>query len=359
MFVLDSHCDTPSQIFRLTDIRKKNERGHVDFPRMKEGGVDGAFFALYVPAGLSPDESTAYALKLLSCLEDTVSAAKDAAAFAYSPDDAMCNQEKGLLSVFIGLENGAAIQESLSLLRQFYRMGVRYITLSHSADNAICDSCAEGKRWGGLSPFGKEVVKEMNRLGIIIDVSHISDASFWDVLECSSMPVVASHSCCRALCSHPRNLSDDMIRALAAKGGAIQINFFPLFLDEGFSEILSESGLEDEGEEIEKEFIADPSDSGKRQAWYEVMDRLHALPRPSYKRIVDHIDHAVAVAGIDHVGLGSDFDGIAVTPAGMDSISDFGKIFDEMRSRGYSENEIAKVAGGNFLRAFSRVTKMF
>ena len=355
MFVLDSHCDTPSQIYRLTDIGRRNTRGHVDFPRMKEGGVDGAFFALYVPPGLSPAESTSYALELFATLEDAVYENPDKAAFASSPEEAYANKAKGLTSVFVGIENGSAIQKSLPLLRHFYRMGVRYMTLCHSKDNEICDSCADGHRWGGLSEFGKETVREMNRLGMMIDVSHISDRAFHDVISCSSSPVIASHSCCRALSDHPRNMTDDMLRALAANGGVIQINFYPVFLDAGFARILEESGLEETGDAVEAAFIADPSDNAKREAWYDIMDRLAALPRPSYKKIADHLDHAVSVAGIDHVGLGSDFDGIAVTPSGMDSVADFSLIFKELRERGYSDRDIEKIAGGNFMRVFSAV----
>ena len=194
------------------------------------------------------------------------------------------------------------------------------MTLCHSKDNLICDSCASDvKTWNGLSPFGREVVAEMNRLGMLVDVSHISDEAFWDVLDCSSKPVVATHSCCRALCGHPRNMTDEMIRALAAKGGVIQINFYPVFLEEGFDE-----------------------------------EHMFEAARPSYTRIVDHIDHVVSLVGIDHVGLGSDFDGIDVTPEGLDNVSMMPKIFDEMLRRGYSEEDIEKVASRNFFNVLSR-----
>ena len=196
----------------------------------------------------------------------------------------------------------------------------------------------------------------MNRLGMLIDVSHISDDSFWDVLKYSKAPVAATHSCCRALAGHPRNMTDDMIRALADAGGVIQINFYPLFIDDDFAKVLNESGIEERSEGVEAQFIACPSDPLKRAAWNTVQDELMALPRPSYKRVVDHIDHAVSIAGIDHVGIGSDFDGIEVTPDGLEDISFMPLIFDEMRSRGYSEEDIEKVAGGNFLRLLRHVS---
>ena len=351
MFILDSHCDTPSQILRLRDLAIDNVRGHVDIPKMKRGGVGASFFALYTPSSLGPDAACRKALELLSAVYDTVESSDGSLALAFSPEDAVSNSSKGLISIFIGMENGAPVGQSLSMLRMFYRMGVRYMTLCHSDNNAICDSCASAvKRWNGLSPFGREVVAEMNRLGMLVDVSHISDNSFYDVIACSSAPVVATHSCCRALADHPRNMTDDMIRALASGGGVIQINFYPVFLDSGFARVLDESGIMERGEAAESAFIANPSDPDARAAWHAVQDELMALPRPSYKRIVDHIDHAVSVAGIDHVGIGSDFDGIEVTPEGMEDISCIGRIFDEMRLRGYTENDIEKVAGGNFLR---------
>ena len=353
MFVLDSHCDTPSQILRLRDLSLDNDHAHVDFPKLRRGGVDGAFFALYTPASKSSDEAHAYAWDMLDRVKMMLQANADKAALALSPSEAFANKEKGLFSVFIGLENGSPIGKSINELRRFYEAGVRYMTLCHSKDNDICDSCAtEVKRWGGLSPFGKEVVAEMNRSGMIIDISHVSDDTFYDVLECSVKPVVATHSCCRALAGHPRNMTDDMICALAASGGVIQINFYPLFLDDGFKSILDGSGLMEDGESVEAAFIADPSDFEKRKAWNKVQDSLMALPRPSYKRIVDHIDHVVGLVGIDHVGLGSDFDGIEVTPEGMEDASCFSRIFDEMRNRGYTESEMSKVASGNFFRVF-------
>lgn len=359
MFVLDSHCDTPSQIFRLRDLTIDNGHAHVDFPKMRKGGVDAVFFALYIPPSLSQDAALAYAAKLLSLVYDTAGAGREEVCVALTPEEAFKNREKELVSIFLALENGSPIGESTALLRLFYRMGIRYMTLCHSAHNAICDSCTPAKpMWGGLSPFGREALAEMNRLGMMIDVSHASDASFYDILEYSKAPVVASHSSCRALACHPRNMTDDMIRALAERGGVIQINFFPSFLDDGFRTVLAASGLEDKGEEIEKEFISDPADASKRAAWYSVMDELSALPRPSYKRVVDHIDHAVSVAGIDHVGLGSDFDGIAVTPEGLEDISKISVVFDEMRARGYTEDEIAKVAGGNFMRVLGEVQNL-
>ena len=349
MFVLDSHCDTPSQILRLRNLSMDNDHAHVDFPKLKRGKVDGDFFALYVPASKGTDEAYDYACRLLEGVERSVAENRDSAAFAVTVDQALDNKSKGLFSVFLGLENGSPLDDDINRVKYFYDKGVRYITLCHSLNNQICDSCApKDKKWGGLSPFGKEVVAEMNRLGMLVDVSHVSDDTFYDVLEYSTRPVVATHSCCRALCDHPRNMTDDMIRALAEKGGVIQINFYPLFLDPTFSGRLT--GIAEKGETIEAEFIADPADQLKRAAWNRIQDELQALDRPSYKLIADHIDHVVSLVGIDHVGIGSDYDGIEVTPDGMEDISMMPVLFDELRSRGYSEKDLAKIAGENFFR---------
>lgn len=352
MFVLDSHCDTPSQILRLRDLSIDNDHAHVDFPKLKRGRVDGAFFALYIPASMDDDPSKAYeyAMRLLEGVNVTLESHPDSAVLTVSEEDAVRNQDNGLFSVFIGLENASPI-DCVDKVKELYDKGVRYVTLCHSGNNAICDSCAPKiKKWGGLSPFGKEVVAEMNRLGILIDVSHVSDDTFYDILTYSTKPVVATHSCCRALCNHPRNMTDDMIKALAAAGGVIQINFYPLFLDEGFSRILDESGISERGELIEKEFIADPSDPDKRAAWNKIQDEIMALPRPSYKLIADHIDHVVSLVGVDHVGIGSDFDGIEVTPDGMDDVSMMPNLFDELRTRGYTDDDLSKITSGNFFR---------
>lgn len=319
MFVLDSHCDTPSQILRGRDLAKDNELAHIDIPKLRRGGVDAAFFALYIPADLDEDAAYEYACLLYDKVIETIAANPESLALALSREQAYDNKNKGLISIFLGLENGSPIGHSIERLREFYDKGVRYVTLCHSRDNQICDSCASmDKTWHGLSPFGREVVAEMNRLGMLVDVSHISDEAFYDVLECSSKPVVATHSCCRALACHPRNMTDDMIRALACNGGVIQINFYPVFLDSDFPE-----------------------------------DEMFTAPRPSYRRIADHIDHVVQLVGIDHVGIGSDFDGIDVTPEGMDDVSELPELFAELRRRGYSQADLDKIASGNFFNAFS------
>lgn len=353
MFVLDSHCDTPSQILRLRDLGTDNAIGHVDFPKMKRGGVDASFFALYVPAELDTEAARAYADRLLEISLESIEKNSRCAALTKTAEEARNNKAKGLISIFLGLENASPLGSSLDVLGHYFDAGVRYVTLCHCADNLVCDSCAGNGRWGGLSPFGREVVAEMNRLGMLVDVSHISDSSFYDVLECSSRPVVATHSCCRALSDHPRNMTDDMIRALAEQGGVIQINFYPLFLDAHYADSRESAAKLNEADILEAAFIRNPSDSLARERWFSAFKGLLDLPRPSYRKIADHIDHAVEIAGIDHVGIGSDFDGISITPEGMDDISMLPVLFEELKRRGYSDSDLKKIAGENFLRLLS------
>ena len=306
MQVFDSHVDTPSQLIRLRNIGIDNRHGHVDFPKLRRGGVGGSFFALYTPAEMAPDAATRYALEMISAVYDAVDDNPDYAALAFSPEEAEENGKEGLISVFIGMENGSPIQQSLPLLRTFYRLGVSYVTLTHNGDNAIADSAAEGKRWHGLSPFGKQVVAEMNALGMMIDLSHASDETFWDCIRLSEAPA---------------------------------------FLSERFLSDPADAALFDEGERVEAAFIADPGDPQRVKAWEAMQDRLETLWRPGVREIVDHIDHAVSIVGIDHVGIGSDFDGILVPPAGLENVSRIGCVFDEMRRRGYDDEQVEKVAG--------------
>ena len=357
MQVFDSHVDTPSQLIRLRNLGIDNRYGHVDFPKLRRGGVDGSFFALYTPAEMAPDAATRYALEMVSAVYDAVDENPDYAALAFSPDDAAENTKKGLISVFMGMENGSPIQRSLPLLRTFYRLGVSYLTLTHNGDNAIADSAAEGKTWHGLSPFGREVIAEMNTLGMMVDLSHASDETFWDVLRVSTAPVIATHSCCRALCNHRRNLTDEMLKALGETGGYVGVNFYPAFLSDKFLSDPADAALFDEADKVESAFIEDPSDVSRVRAWNEMQDRLETIWRPGVKEVVDHIDHAVEIAGIDHVGIGSDFDGISVPPKGLENVSLIGSVFEEMRRRGYAEKEVEKVAGENLLAVMRRITK--
>lgn len=359
MLIIDSHCDTPSQIMRLRNLSLDNEKGHVDFPKLIRGDIGAVFFALYTPVHTAESLAAGYAMEMLAGVYDAVKENSSIAAMAFSPEDIIKNRDNGLISILIGMENGSPIRKSLPLLRLFHRLGVRYMTLTHNADNEIGDSAAAGKRWHGLSPFGIDVISEMNRLGMIIDVAHCSDETFFDCIKYSAAPVVSTHSCCRALASHKRNMSDEMIRAMADKGGVIQINFYPLFLSDAFGEEFKAWEKQNpQAANIEQAFIDDPADKEKREAWERTAASLASLKRPGVKEVVDHIDHAIKVGGEDHVGIGSDFDGIEVTPTGLEDISKTGLVFDEMRRRGYNDDIIEKVAGRNFFRVFKEVCSM-
>lgn len=356
MIIIDSHNDSPSQMYRQRDFGVDNHHAQVDFPKMLKAGIGASFFAMYISPSYKGADATEYAYKLIKCTEDQVRTNADKIAFARTAEEVEINHSKGLTSIIMALENGSAIQEDFSIMKDFYDRGLRYITLTHSADNQIGDSCTGKGTWGGLSPFGKELIPEMNRLGMMIDVAHTSEATVYDVLERSISPVVYTHGCCKALCDHKRNLTDAQIKAIADSQGIVGMSVYPCFLDKDFRKILDDSKLEEQMW-IEDEFIADPGNPLKREAWEELQDKLNSLVRPSVGRVVDHIDHAVEVAGIDHVGIGTDYDGIEVTPVGMENISGLNLIFKEMERRGYKSSEIEKVAGLNWLEVMKKIAK--
>jgi len=355
--VVDTHCDTPMVMLeRGLDIGKKSDKNDVDFVRMKEGGLDASFFAAFVSNRLDKKHPAKNALEMIDEIHQQVEKYPDLAEMAYSPRDIRDIHQKGKRAILIGMENGGPIEGSLRILRNFYRLGVRYITLTHNSNNDICDSSSdETAKWNGVSPFGKEVIKEMNRLGMLIDVSHISDKAFWDVLEVSEVPVFASHSCVRSICDSHRNLSDDMIKALAKKGGVIQITFYSGFLDEGFRQ-KSEEIRKKIAPEIKK--LRETYKDNQEGYWDGVFKlwKKHSPPPIPIKKLMDHIDHVVKLVGVDYVGLGSDFDGAGSFPRGLEDVSGFPLITYHLLKRGYSETDIKKILGGNFLRVFEKAS---
>jgi membrane dipeptidase len=354
--VIDTHCDTPMHMLdRGIDIGVKSRTNNVDLIRMKEGGLDAVFFAVFVPNDQDDKHPAARAFDLIDEIHRQVERYPGLAGLACSPQDMRRLHEEGKRAILIGMENGGPIEHNLRLLRNYYRLGVRYVTLTHSDNNPICDSSTAAEpRWNGLSDFGKEVVREMNRLGLIVDVSHISDKAFWDVLDVSRAPVMASHSCARALCQSPRNMSDDMIRALARKGGVIQVNFYGGFLDESINRKTEElrKSLEPEIEKLKE------THKGNEAAYWTAVGELwarHAPPPPEIDVLIDHIDHIVKLVGADHVGLGSDFDGASSYPKGLEDVTGYPLITYHLLKRGYPEKDIVKILGGNILRVFGEV----
>lgn len=353
--VVDTHVDTPLLMSgRGLDIGVRNDFGRVDLPRMAEGGLDAIFLAVFVSNELDDRNPSRKALETIDVIYRQVGRYPELAEMAFSSDDIRRIVKSGRRAVLIGMENGGPVEESLALLRTYYRLGVRYITLTHNSSNHICDSSTDQPKWEGLSPFGIEMVGEMNRLGMMIDVSHISDAAFYDVAEHSEAPVIASHSGVRALCDVPRNLSDEMLMKLAENGGVIQIVFYSGFLDENYAEESERvrKKLEPEFERLRKE-TGDDREEFYRKAF--PLWEKHAPPAPEASVLIDHIDHAVKIAGINHVGIGSDFDGAGSFPAGIEDSSDYGLITYHLLKRGYREEDISRILGENLLRVMEEV----
>jgi membrane dipeptidase len=357
---VDTHCDTPMDISESDyDLGVRHSEGCVDFPRMKEGGLDAEFFAVFTSQG--PRNDSAYnsvfstALTILEKLRKNVEKNSNLAEIACSPEDACRLKKAGKIAAFIGIENGYPIGKDISRVKELYEKGARYITLSHTKNNDICDSSTDSKgpENNGLSSFGREVVKEMNRLGMMIDVSHISDKSFFDVLGMSDAPVIASHSSCRALCESPRNLTDDMLLALKENGGVIQICILSEYLKTPDPNPELDAKLKALKEQYgDYDTIPDSKKKLLREEYRALRDKYEKLA--TVKDVVDHIDHVVQVIGIDYAGIGTDFDGGGGVE-GCTSAADMKNITIELLQRGYSKAEIAKIWGGNIMRVFREV----
>jgi membrane dipeptidase len=362
---IDSHNDTPLRMIQKGfDIGVRHdpykERSKVDLVRMKEGCLDGAFFAVFVAQGKRDPESYRKVKERAMMIFDTVEASigrhGDMAEIAVSVADADRLKKSGKRMVFLGIENGYAIGRDLSLIRTYYDRGARYITLCHTKNNDICDSSTDTIGNDGLSAFGKEVVKEMNRLGLMLDVSHASDQSFYDVLAASEAPVIASHSCARALCSNPRNLDDKMLEALADHGGVIQMCILSDYVktpDPNPKRDSARAALRVKFRDFEG--LSEDEMKQARKEWY-ALDEVFPQKLATVADVVDHIDHIVKVAGVDHVGIGTDFDGGGAV-RGCYDVSEMKNITVELLKRGYSQAEIKKIWGGNLLRVMKEVEK--
>lgn len=363
VLTVDTHTDTPLRFNRPGfDIGKWNEEGCVDFPRMKAGGLNAVFFAVYLGQGPRTEEGNSNAYRragdLFESVHANVNKYPDMAEIALTSDDAYRLKKEGKLAIYIGLENGYPIAQDLSRIEEFYGKGMRYITLSHSSNNDISDSSTDrnGPEHGGLSEFGKEVVAEMNRLGVIVDVSHISDAAFFDVVARSKAPVMASHSSVRALCEHPRNLSDEMLLALKDNGGVIQICILSAYLVPHSPN----PELDAKVEEIRAKYaeMGEQTEDLRRQMAGELnVARRQYAKLATVSDAVDHIDHVVQVIGIDHVGIGTDFDGGGGIE-GLRTVEEMGNLTIELVRRGYSKKDIEKIWGGNFMRVFRDVERV-
>jgi membrane dipeptidase len=365
--ITDGHVDLPYRLqikhFRLEKeylgIPISTTEGDFDFERARKGGLDAPFMSIYIPSRYQqkPDQGKVLADSLIDMIEGIAQAHPDKFALARTPGEVEKNTKEGKISLPLGMENGAPIGDSISNVKYFYDRGIRYVTLTHGKDNKICDSSYDStSTWNGLSPFGEQVVAEMNRIGMMVDISHVSDSTFYDVMKIAKAPAIASHSSCRYFTpGFQRNMSDDMIKALAKNGGVIQINFGASFLDsvarqnkvlhDSLTKILEAKGL--------------TSADADAQPVIEQFGKAHKELFSDVERVADHIDHVVKLTGIDHVGIGSDYDGVGDSlPLGLKDVSTYPNLIAVLLKRGYSPEDIEKVCSKNVLRVWNKVIEI-
>lgn len=351
---IDSHIDTIQHVLIAhADLAQNLPYAHVDFPKLREGGMHAPFFALWVPVFYPGAEAVRRTLELRDAMQSLLDAHKDQIELATTASDIERIVKSGKIAAFLSIEGGHQIDDDLAVLRTYYRLGIRAMTLTHFKDNNWADSSTDKPRHNGLTPFGKDVVREMNRLGMIVDVSHVSDKTFYDAIAVSSKPVILSHSSSRAISDIPRNVTDDMLRALAKNGGVIGINFGEGFINHQDAEALNaaisnlSSGPADSSAKTLDEYAAKEyrdQIAGQHQAVATIND------------VVTQIDHMVKVAGIDHVGIGSDFDGITAPPRGLENISKMPYLVAGLLKHGYNDRDVKKILGENYLRVIREVT---
>jgi membrane dipeptidase len=350
---IDSHIDTVQRVLVMgEDLGKRWDAGHVDIPRLQEGGTHAPFFALWVPVYFPGAEAVRRTLDLRDAMQSVLDTHKDQMELATTAADIRRIVKAGKISVFLTVEGGHTIDDDLRVLRMYYQLGVRSMTLTHSRNNNWADSATDKPVHNGLTDFGREVVREMNRLGMLVDVSHVADKTFYDTLSVTSKPVIVSHSSMRAISPVPRNVTDEMLWALAKNGGVIGISFGEGFVNPKDAEAL-ESAIKTE--------TAGPALTGRALDDYAAEDvrnlfgtRLKVAA--TVADVADHIDHAVRIAGIDHVGIGSDFDGVSGPPNGLDDVSKMPALIEVLLERGYAERDVKKILGENYLRVIREVT---
>src|SRR6478672_7824097 len=359
--VLDTHDDTTQRFFSKTfDISKRNSDGSIDIPRMREGGMNAIFFSIWIDGRTLGPPAIQQALDQIDAIQQNVRKYTKDLAFARTANDVRRAHEQGKIAVLMGIEGGHMLGNDIRMVRIYSALGVRYMTLSHFYNDEWADSSTDKPAHNGLTDYGKEIVREMNRQGMLVDISHVSDKTFYDALAVSRAPMIASHSSCRALCDHPRNMTDDMIKALAAKGGVIQINYEKSFLDQAYKDARDKQsgGVVAVFDQMKKECGKDQNCLEQRMTEQEKQATAEGkLPHVSWTRIIDHIDHAVKLVGADHVGLGSDFDGASM-PDGMDDVTHLPQITDALLKKNYSEADIRKILGENTLRVLAAAERV-
>jgi membrane dipeptidase len=364
--VVDTHADTPQRFLdEGFDIGSTdpNDVGHISLDKAHRGNLGAEFFSIWVEPETNQGHFAQHTFDLIDSVYEQAAHHPDRMMMAFSVADIERAHKEHKLASLMGIEGGHSIENDMHLLRDYYRLGVRYMTLSWSNTNEWADSSGDindpkVQHHNGLTDFGKQVVLEMNRLGMMVDISHVADKTFWDAIATTKAPVIASHSSARALTDAPRNMTDEMLQAVAKNGGVVQVNFFSGFIDEDYRK--AEQALGKEKAAAIQKYMDSLKEQGKPVNYIEI-DRMNRewtakIPRPPFKSLIDHIDHIAKVAGIDHVGLGSDFDGVSgATPQGMDSAADLPKITQALLDRGYSAEDIKKILGGNTLRVFRQV----
>jgi membrane dipeptidase len=359
--VVDTHDDTTQRLVfdKGFDIAARNPNGNIDIPRMKDGGLDALFFSIWVPSDVTGPPAVKRALQQIDAVREAARLHPNDLVLATSAADVRRAAAAHKIAALMGMEGGHMIDDDIRLLRDYAALGVRYMTLTHFKNNNWADSSTDTPAHNGLTDFGKNVVREMNRLGMMVDISHVADKTFYDALAVTTAPVIASHSSCRAIANHPRNMTDDMLRALAKNGGVVMINYHAGFLSEEFR-----AASEKRSGTVVASMDAMSKKCGGNEACTTLeSDRIDheamvkgELPKVNWDKIVEHIDHAVKIAGADHVGLGSDFDG-ATMPLGMEDASKLPKITEALLRKGYSEQDVEKILGGNILRVMEQVEK--
>jgi membrane dipeptidase len=367
--VVDTHADTPQRFldenFDIGSINPK-DIGHISLDKARAGNLGAEFFSIWVDPETNQGHFAQHTLDLIDSVYEQAGRHPDRMMMAFSVEDIERAHKQRKLAALLGIEGGHSIENDIHLLRDFYRLGVRYMTLSWSNTNEWADSSGDIddskiQHHNGLTDFGKQVVLEMNRLGMIVDISHVADKTFWDTIATTKAPVIASHSSARALSNHPRNMTDDMLRAVAKNGGVVQVNFFSAFDDQNYLDAFLAQSKEQDA--AIAQYIAKKKASGQPVTYLD-KDRIERewsakIPRPPLKSLIDNIDYIAKVAGIDHVGLGSDFDGVSgATPEGIDSAADLPKITQALLDRGYSAGDIHKILGGNTMRVFKEVQRV-
>jgi membrane dipeptidase len=360
--VIDLHDDTTQMILdEGYNLAEKHDFGQVDIPRMKAGHYGGIFFSIWTDTDrYTPVEAIRRTLDQIDAVRRETLRHPNDMQLATTADEIVAAHRRGRIASLMGVEGGTNIDRDLAILRTYFRLGARYMTLTHTNHTPWADTSSKPPAHNGLTDFGREVVREMNRLGMMVDISHVSDKTFADVLAVSSVPVIASHSSCRALADVPRNMTDDMLRAIAAKGGVVHINFYEGFLDKAYGD--RENALKAEQEEQDKIESTAPKFGDRRNVGPDVRKinqrRIAKLGRVPLSKLLDHFEHAVKVAGIDHVGIGSDFDGVDdAVPEGMEDASKIPNLVSGLMERGFSDADILKILGGNTLRVMRAVQR--